>query len=131
MSSVFGRCSGGVESGTGVVSWPWWVCVRTRMSFARSVGSAQRVEGHELRRRDSGGDLVGEELAGQRPEGDAPHAVPTCDVHAGCAGAPDERQAVCGARAGPDEFTAARQVPRERPGSWLVTGASLDGDSGI
>ena len=35
VSSVFGRCSGGVESGTGVVGWSWWVCVRTRVSFAR------------------------------------------------------------------------------------------------
>ena len=39
VSSEFGLCSGGVESGTGVAGLYWWGCVRMRMSFARSRGA--------------------------------------------------------------------------------------------
>ena len=61
--------------------------------------SPQRVERDQLGRGAPGRDLSSEQLAGQRAERDAPHAVPAGDEDPRFGGRSDEWEPVGGARA--------------------------------
>src|SRR6478736_2958351 len=73
----------------------------------RGRPSAQRVERLELGARGPGCDPLGEELPGDRAEGDAPHTVSSGDEHPPGAGCSDERKAVGRAWPGTDPLVAA------------------------
>ena len=69
--------------------------------------SAGGREGQEFLRHEPGGHLLGEQLAGDRAEGDAPHPVAARDEDPRVGRDADQRQAIGGARARADPLILA------------------------
>src|SRR6476469_9777567 len=88
---------------------------------ARSADWVECAEGVGL---FAGGDLFGQQPAGDRAVGEAPHAVPARDVGVGCAQRADERTAVGG-----DRPRADPEVPTFLPAHAVEVGPG-EGDDG-